>query len=174
VTDFDIFLSYNSVDKALVESVAQRLQSKGLNPWLDKWCLVPGLPWQLQLATMLRSFPAFGVFVGQSGLGDWAREELLVAQDRAAKERSFRIIPILLPGVPDPFGSIFVPVSSFARSADPWLASATGMAGRGSGGATPPPPNHRSCSGMGALQSRFRPALWRCETGSGARLARAQ
>jgi energy-coupling factor transporter ATP-binding protein EcfA2 len=103
VTDFDIFLSHNSTDKALVESIAQKLQSKGLNPWLDKWCLVPGLPWQLQLATILRSCPTFGVFVGQSGLGDWAREELLVAQDRAAKERNFRIIPILLPGVPDPF-----------------------------------------------------------------------
>jgi len=103
VTDFDIFLSHNSADKPLVESVAQKLQSKGLNPWLDKWCLVPGQPWQLQLATILRSCPTFGVFVGQNGLGDWAREELLVAQDRAAKERSFRIIPILLPGVPDPF-----------------------------------------------------------------------
>jgi energy-coupling factor transporter ATP-binding protein EcfA2 len=103
VTDFDIFLSHNSTDKALVESIAQKLQSKGLNPWLDKWCLVPGQPWQLQLATILRSCPTFGVFVGQNGLGDWAREELLVAQDRAARERSFRIIPILLPGLPDPF-----------------------------------------------------------------------
>jgi Novel STAND NTPase 1/TIR domain len=103
VTDFDIFLSHNSVDKALVETIAQKLQSKGLNPWLDKWCLVPGQPWQLHLATILRSCPVFGVFVGKDGLGDWAREELLVAQDRAAKERTFRTIPILLPGVPDPF-----------------------------------------------------------------------
>jgi energy-coupling factor transporter ATP-binding protein EcfA2 len=103
VTDFDIFLSYNSADKALVESVAQKLQTEGLKPWLDKWCLVPGQSWQQELATILRSCPTFGVFVGQNGLGDWAREELLVAQDRAAKERSFRLIPILLPGVPDPF-----------------------------------------------------------------------
>jgi energy-coupling factor transporter ATP-binding protein EcfA2 len=103
VTDFDIFLSHNSADKAFVETIAQQLQSKGLNPWLDKWCLIPGQPWQLELAMILRSCPAFGIFVGQNGLGDWAREELLVAQDRAAKERNFRMIPILLPGVPDPF-----------------------------------------------------------------------
>jgi energy-coupling factor transporter ATP-binding protein EcfA2 len=103
VTDFDIFLSHNSADKPFVESIAQKLQSKGLNPWLDKWCLVPGQPWQLQLATILQGCPAFGVFVGPNGLGDWAREELLVAQHRAAKERSFRLIPILLPGVSDPF-----------------------------------------------------------------------
>jgi TIR domain len=102
VTDFDIFLSHNSVDKASVEIIAHKLQTGGLNPWLDKWCLVPGRPWQQELATM-RSCPTIGVFIGQNGLGDWAREELLVAQDRAAKERSFRLIPILLPGVPDPF-----------------------------------------------------------------------
>jgi hypothetical protein len=103
VTDFDIFLSHNSVDKASVESIAHKLQTEGLKPWLDKWCLVPGQPWQHELATILRSCPTIGVFIGQNGLGDWAREELLVAQDRAAKERSFGLIPILLPGVPDPF-----------------------------------------------------------------------
>jgi hypothetical protein len=103
LTDFDIFLSHNSVDKAAVETIAHKLQTEGLNPWLDKWCFVPGRPWQQELATILRSCPTFGVFIGQNGLGDWAREELLVAQDRAAKERSFRLIPILLPGVSDPF-----------------------------------------------------------------------
>jgi hypothetical protein len=46
---------------------------------------------------------AFWRIVGQNGLGDWAREELFVAQDRAAKERSLRLIPIPLPGIPDPF-----------------------------------------------------------------------
>jgi hypothetical protein len=103
VTDFDIFLSYHSADQVLVESIAETLQTKGLKPWLDKWCLVPGRSWQQELATILRSCPSFAVCVGPDGLGDWAREELLVAQDRAAKERSFKLIPILLPGVPDPF-----------------------------------------------------------------------
>ena len=103
MTDFDIFLSHNSADKGLVEGMAEILQTEGLKPWLDKWCLVPGQPWQQELAAILRNCPTFGIFIGQNGLGDWAREELLVAQDRAAKERSFRLIPILLPGVPDPF-----------------------------------------------------------------------
>jgi energy-coupling factor transporter ATP-binding protein EcfA2 len=103
VTDFDIFLSHNSADKASVESIGHKLETEGLKPWLDKWCFVPGQPWQEELATILRSCPTMGVFIGQNGLGDWAREELLVAQNRAAKERSFRLIPILLPGVSDPF-----------------------------------------------------------------------
>jgi TIR domain len=103
MSDFDIFLSHNSADKGLVEAMAEILQAEGLKPWLDKWCLIPGQPWQQELATILGNCPTFGIFIGQNGLGDWAREELLVAQDRAAKGRSLRVIPILLPGVPDPF-----------------------------------------------------------------------
>jgi hypothetical protein len=42
------------------------------------------------------------VFVGAHGLGDWAREELAVAQDRAAKDRDFRLFMVLLPGALEP------------------------------------------------------------------------
>jgi len=43
---------------------------------------------------------AFRRIVGQNGLGDWAREELFVAQDRAAQERSLRLIPTPCLGFP--------------------------------------------------------------------------
>ena len=44
---FDVFLSHNSEDKPAVELIANRLQNEiGLNPFLDKWHLVPGEPWQ--------------------------------------------------------------------------------------------------------------------------------
>src|SRR5688572_217178 len=41
------------------------------------------------------------VIVGPAGLGDWAREELAVAHDRAAKDRDFRLFLVLLPGAPE-------------------------------------------------------------------------
>jgi energy-coupling factor transporter ATP-binding protein EcfA2 len=100
---FDIFLSHNSADKPAVEEIAHRLKDAGVEPWLDKWCLVPGKTFQSGLADALRSCPTCAVFIGPKGVGDWAREEVLVAQDRAAKEAGYRLIPILLPGVPDPF-----------------------------------------------------------------------
>lgn len=100
---FDIFLSHNSADKPAVETLAHKLRDAGINPWLDKWHLIPGTAFQYDLSDALRSCPTCAVFVGPKGLGDWAREELLVAQDRAAKEPAFRLIPILLPGVSDPF-----------------------------------------------------------------------
>ena len=32
---FDVFLSYNSRDRASVERIAQRLKRAGLEPWVD-------------------------------------------------------------------------------------------------------------------------------------------
>jgi hypothetical protein len=103
VVNFDVFLSHNSVDKPAVEEIARKLKATGLEPWLDIWCLTPGETFQRGLADGLRNCATCAVFVGPNGLGDWAREELLVAQDRAVKEAGYRLIPILLPGVPDPF-----------------------------------------------------------------------
>ena len=100
---FDIFLSHSSADKDLVERIAEKLQTEGVKPWPDKWCLVPGQPFQDQLSNALNSCRTCGIFVLQNGVGDWAREELRFAQDRATKNSAFGLIPILLPGVPEPF-----------------------------------------------------------------------
>src|SRR5262249_45350124 len=43
------------------------------------------------------------------GLGDWVREELAVALDRAAKDRGFRLFLVLLPGLPEPFDATTLP-----------------------------------------------------------------
>jgi hypothetical protein len=44
---YDVFLSHNSADKPAVEAIARRLREEGgLTPFLDKWHLIPGEPWQ--------------------------------------------------------------------------------------------------------------------------------
>lgn len=98
---FDLFLSYNRADQTAVERIADRLRQAGLEPWLDRWELTPGGAWQEEIVKGLRSSGACAVVVGPSGLGDWAREELAVAQDLAAKDRQFRVFMVLLPGAPD-------------------------------------------------------------------------
>jgi hypothetical protein len=40
------FLSHNSDHKPAVEEIANRLRDEGIEPWLDKWNLIPGQPWQ--------------------------------------------------------------------------------------------------------------------------------
>ena len=39
----DIFLSYNSEDHDVVEDIARKLLDGGLEPFLDRWYLVPGI-----------------------------------------------------------------------------------------------------------------------------------
>jgi len=98
---FDVFLSYNSEDRAAVERVAERLRCERVEAWWDRWHLTPGGSWQAEIVAGLAASKACAVVVGPAGLGDWAREELAVALDRAAKERAFRLFMVLLPGAPE-------------------------------------------------------------------------
>ena len=100
---FDVFLSHNSRDKPSVERIAEKLKRAGLEPWLDSWCLTPGGNWQEELAEGLRASAACAVFVGPNDLGDWENQELAAALDRAAKEPTFRVFLVLLPGLAEPF-----------------------------------------------------------------------
>jgi hypothetical protein len=101
----DVFLSYNTADRAAVEGVAIRLRAAHIEPWIDSWKLAGGGRWQEEIAKELWRVKACAVCVGSAGLGDWAKEELAVAQDRAAKDGSFRLFMVLLPGAPDPLDS---------------------------------------------------------------------
>ena len=100
---FDVFLSYSRADERVVHRVAVELRRTGVEPWLDAWCLTGGRPWQTELADGLRRSAACAVFVGPADIGVWEREELQVALDRAAKDPTFRVFLVLLPGVPEPF-----------------------------------------------------------------------
>jgi tetratricopeptide (TPR) repeat protein len=96
---FDVFLSYSSMDQACVEKIARRLVDEGgVRLFLDAWDLVPGEPWQEKLEQALGESATCAVFVGPSGVGPWANEELRAALDDRARNPSFRVIPVLLPG----------------------------------------------------------------------------
>ena len=47
------FLSHNSLDKGEVEALAYALLDRGVRPWLDKWDLIPGRPWQSEIEKAL-------------------------------------------------------------------------------------------------------------------------
>ena len=100
---FDVFLSYNSRDREIVERIASRLKRAGLKPWLDRWSLTPGGDWQRELGAGLDASVACAVFVGAHDLGAWELQEVAVAIDRAAKQQGFRVFPVLLPDVDEPF-----------------------------------------------------------------------
>jgi len=96
---YDVFLSHHSGDKPQVESIAARLEDEEeLKPFLDKWHLIPGAPWQEALEEALDQSRTCAVFLGASGLGSWENEEMRAALDERVRNKSFRVIPVLLPG----------------------------------------------------------------------------
>ncbi len=105
----DVFLSQNSKDNPVVERIAEKLRRTGLESWLDKWTLTLGGRCQEEIGAGLQASRTFTVFVGPQGIGDWVKEQLAVALDRAAKDRSFRVFPVLLPGLREPFDTTTLP-----------------------------------------------------------------
>lgn len=102
-TKIKIFLSHNSADKPAVETLAFRLRAvaeNDIDPWLDKWNLIPGAPWQKELEDTISNCDVAAVFVGPHGLGPWHHEEMRTLISRRVEDRtgSFRVIPVLLPG----------------------------------------------------------------------------
>jgi hypothetical protein len=98
-TQYDVFLSHSSADKESVEIIARRLRDEaGLQPWLDKWHLVPGTPWQEALEEALSQSQTCAVFIGPGGFGAWHQEEMRIALDARVRDPDFRVIPVLLPG----------------------------------------------------------------------------
>ncbi len=101
--EFDVFLSHNSEDKPQVELIGQRLKSEfGLNPFLDKWNLIPGKTWPKELERALDQSATTAVFLGGGGKGPWHDQEMQRALVKAVQtHEDYRIIPVLLPGADD-------------------------------------------------------------------------
>ncbi len=66
---FHVFLSHCSADKPAVEEIGRRLKLEGLEPWLDKWNLIPGDAWQPAIEDALRGCATCAVFIGCGGFG---------------------------------------------------------------------------------------------------------
>ncbi|MCW9032721.1 MAG: TIR domain-containing protein [Rhodospirillales bacterium] len=95
---FDVFLSHNSTDKSIVEEIASSLESVMINPYLDKWHLIPGEPWQEALEDAICQSKTCGVCISSSGIGPWHNEEMRVFLEKRVRDNAKRVIPILLPG----------------------------------------------------------------------------
>lgn len=96
---YDVFLSHRSPDKPIVERLAEKLVEEAqINPFLDRWHLIPGEPWQESLEQALNRSRCIAVFVGPSGVNSWENEEMRAALNRRVQESRFRVIPVLLPG----------------------------------------------------------------------------
>ena len=86
---YDVFLSHTSGDKDAVERIARRLRAEAqLEPFLDKWHLIPGNPWQEELEQALNQSRTCAVF-GPADLGPWENEEMRLALDKRTRNLPF-------------------------------------------------------------------------------------
>jgi GTPase SAR1 family protein len=95
VAEHDVFLSYNGRDKDAVRSIAQRLRSRGLRPWMDERQLRPGQQWQPELEEIIARVPAAALVFGAQR-GPWQAREIYAFIQQSVS-RGCVIVPVLLP-----------------------------------------------------------------------------
>ena len=87
-----------------MEDIARKLRDEGLEPFLDRWYLVPGARWRSKLEDTLSACKAVVIFVGPGEMGSWQQREVDVALDLQSRNPNLPIIPVLLPGCEPPLG----------------------------------------------------------------------
>ena len=102
-SQYDVFLSHSSVDKRRVEELARRLKQVGIEPFLDKWNLIPGQPWQEPLRKGWPTAPPRGDHRVRpvrtlAPRGDAGRLEHRVSGSGG----KFPVIPVVLPAAERP------------------------------------------------------------------------
>lgn len=101
IPKYDLFLSYNSLDRNEVHAIRQQLVNlpQALNGFLDSESLTLGKRWFEEIEDSLLNSRAIAVFYGQNGLGRWQNLEMILALDLQANPHAdILVIPVLLPG----------------------------------------------------------------------------
>ena len=127
----DVFVSYDSRDRARVEPVAQALEGEGLSVFVDQWYLAPGQSWRRGLEEAMRASRAVAVFVGAQadGLGRWQLREVDLALDLQAQDPELAVVPVLLPGADPPLGFLSMNTMVDLREGPPGSEAVHALAG---------------------------------------------
>ncbi|MFE4108376.1 toll/interleukin-1 receptor domain-containing protein [Almyronema epifaneia] len=107
MSEFDVFLAHNSLDKPLIQKIYDELQKRGIKPWLDEVEICPGDNFQFMIRKAIKAARTAAICIGQNELGKWQELETQTFVSLAVQQ-SVRIIPVLLPGVEK------IPESAFA------------------------------------------------------------
>jgi energy-coupling factor transporter ATP-binding protein EcfA2 len=134
--EFDLFLSYNRLDRRDVDPLAEALRKRGLKVFKDDWYLRPGEPWPVALERNLTASRAIAVAVGRNGLGPWQQREMWAALDRQSRaskaDNPVPVIPVLLDRVSgNQAGLAFLLQNTWVEGWDPRAADLIAGAVRG-------------------------------------------
>jgi small GTP-binding protein len=97
---YDVFLSYSSVDEALVRGLAERLRQGGLRVWFDKWALRLGDSIPSRIEEGLEHSRVLASCISKAALAsDWTRMESAAFRFRDPNNHKRQFIPVLLDAV---------------------------------------------------------------------------
>ncbi|MEM9456873.1 MAG: toll/interleukin-1 receptor domain-containing protein [Myxococcota bacterium] len=99
---YDVFVSHSGRDKTIVERLCHALCEFGIRPWFDKWALGPGTQWLLEIERVIEAVPLVFVCVGAHGWSAWQDAERQACLDRCISSDDCSLVPLLLPGAPEP------------------------------------------------------------------------
>jgi hypothetical protein len=141
-SDHDVFMCYNSRDETQVFDIGERLNERGILPWIAPWELRPGTLWQKELRKHIKSIRSVAVFIGERGPGPWQVLEVEIALKELVRCRR-PVIPVILKGrrgnprLPD-FLDLLQRVDMRQPDPDPFEMLVYGITGkRPSGGLSP-------------------------------------
>jgi len=93
---YDVFLSYSSKDKAIVQPLAERLREDGVRVWFDGWEIKPGDDIFLKVEYGLQDSRALVLAISANSLGsDWVMLERGTALFRDPTNSERRFVPLL-------------------------------------------------------------------------------
>src|SRR5215472_9128048 len=135
------FLSYNSQDLGLLQSLEAALRRKDPEAkifFAPKSLRAGGL-WLPDLAREIAEATAFVLLVGEKGIGAWQAMEYYEAIDRRVKQHDFPVVLVLLDGQPAP-GLPFLRQLHWVITSDPGSEkSLVQVIDATAGGRAPPP-----------------------------------
>src|SRR4051812_38700040 len=98
---WDVFISYSSRDRAVVQALAERLRDDGLHVWLDAWEIKPGDHIQARIDDGLERSRVLVLCMSESAFGsDWVRLESYTFRFRDPLNKERRFIPLHLDDSP--------------------------------------------------------------------------
>lgn len=98
-----VFLSHNKNDKEDVRRLAATVAATGAHVWFDEWAIGPGDSIPGAIDQGLAQFNVFALVWSQAAANSqWVRSEMDAAITRWVKDRSVRLVPVILDPTPLP------------------------------------------------------------------------
>jgi WD40 repeat protein len=98
----NVLLSYHLRDRELVEPIASKLSSRGLDVLFDDWSIQDGRSWYEKNEEALSNCRGIVIFLGRQALSPWQQKVASFALERQVRSPFFSVIPVLLPGAEPP------------------------------------------------------------------------